>query len=70
MKYEVEWQAGGTIIIDTEGTEWTPGELESQVDEAVNEAADRVAAAVADEFDGCEVDEDETVYEVKTRRIS
>lgn len=70
MRYKIEWQAGGELTIDTGGTDWTPEELESQVDQAINEAVDRVAEAVADEFDECEVDQDESVYEVKTRRLS
>lgn len=69
MKYIVEWQMGGEITIDTEGTDWTPEELDSQVTQALTEAESEVVQCVVDEFDDCEV-ADETVSEYKLRRLS
>lgn len=70
MKYEIEWQAGGELTIDTEGTDWTPDELIVQVDQTVAEAVDKIVIAVEDEFDDCDVEADEPVYETKPRRIT
>lgn len=70
MKYIVEWQAGGELTIDTEGTDWTPEELIAQVDQAVSDAVDKISDAVVDEFDDCDVEADEAVYECKPRRIT
>lgn len=70
MKYEIEWQAVGQLTIDTEGTDWTPDELQMQVQEAISGAVDEIANAVVDEFDDCDVDTDEAVFEVKPRRLS
>lgn len=68
MKYIVEWQMGGEIEIDTEGTDWTPEELESQVAESLSEAEDKAVECFTDEFDDCDITP-ETVSEYKLRRI-
>ena len=70
MRFKIEWQAGGELEIDTDGTDWSPEEVASQVDQAINYAIDAVAEAVADEFDDCEVHADEAAYDCKPRRIT
>lgn len=68
-RYIVEWQMGGEIAINTDGTDWTPGEVEMQVSQSLIAAVDRVVDEVADEFDDCQVRGDGT-DEFTLRRLT
>lgn len=70
MRYKIEWQAGGDLEINTEGTSWSPDELVAQVEEAIGEALDGVLERVKEEFDDCDVSGDEAAFECKPRRIT
>lgn len=58
--YRIEWQMGGEILLDTDGTDWTPSEVHMQIGQAIMGCQEKVADAVADEFDDCDVEGDGT----------
>lgn len=57
-RYRIEWQIGGEITIDTGSTDWTRGEVDMLVGQALLSAEDRTLDEVAGEFDDCGVEGD------------
>lgn len=70
MKYVVEYQMGGEVEIDLEGTDWLPEEIDSQVSQALDSAAEAPADRIAEEFEDCEVNGEPATAEYSLRRVS
>lgn len=70
MRYIVEYQMGGEVEIDLEGTDWLPEEIDSQVSQALDAAAEAAADRIADEFDDCEVNGEPAGVEYSLRRVT
>lgn len=70
MKYVVEYQMGGEITIDTEGTDWSIPELEGIVQLAIDSSESSTIDRIIEEFDDCEIVGEPAVSEYTLRRLS